>query len=240
MPNWCYQRLQVKGPSADLKDFHQSMKQVRTEFSQQTNKNETIEEYELNHLYPCPKELAETESAFGGSEDEKKKREERYEANIAKYGYSNWYDWCNAKWGTKWGACSVDITQEPYRGEMNIYFESAWSPAIGLLAEISRLNPTLTFSVIYDEESSAFAGWAVFQEGSVVAEGDIPTNPPRGIEKQWMKEKGYTTDEEKEENIDELWEVESEWRNEQMEIGEDEMNDETTLAIKSKKNLTKK
>lgn len=44
-------------------------------------------------------------------------------AELKKLGASNWYDWANANWGTKWGTYDSDI-----RDARTWRFDSAWGP----------------------------------------------------------------------------------------------------------------
>ena len=57
-----------------------------------------------------------------------------YISNILELGYDTWYDWCCAKWGTKWGA-----SESYMETENTLMFSTAWSapfPIFKKLAEI--------------------------------------------------------------------------------------------------------
>ena len=41
-------------------------------------------------------------SGFLGDGDAHKELERQTKANVEKYGYGNWYDYCVGEWGTKW------------------------------------------------------------------------------------------------------------------------------------------
>jgi len=221
MPNWCYQSMSVQGPMADLKAFRKSMNHKYTD-----KEGETAEVESLNHLYPIPQELQDTVSGFfgkdesGNSSPEQLALEKKQSENIAKYGVKDWYDWANQYWGTKWGACDVDVTMEPTRGKMSVYFESAWSPAFGLLKEISRLNPTLVFAVTYTEEANMFAGWSVFYGGNWVKEAEVDTNLSPKLDRL-VEESQNNPDA----NMDEVWEMCDEYRLNKMDIADEDMQD---------------
>lgn len=178
MPNWCYQNLTVRGDKEEIKRFCDAIR--------------LDDRLSLNHLYPTPQELIDTDAGHFTAEPNpnwknllanKEITQEWYDElvqrnaegyaknqeNIAKYGYGDWYDWNCAKWGTKWGACEVSITDV---GDefCNIKYESAWSPASGLIAKISSLFPKLMFSITFTEESDAFAGVEVFVNGEIIGE----------------------------------------------------------------------
>ena len=70
---------------------------------------------------------------------------------IRKYGYRNWYDWQNDRWGCKWGAsevkrhiCSPDCVRYDY--------ETPWSPPSILFETVSEQYPELTFHFECNDE----------------------------------------------------------------------------------------
>ena len=76
MPNNCQNILTVRGPKEDLKKFEEKSEDGK---------------FQLGHHIPCPEELVEQTANFTDKPD-----------MIAKYGYSDWYGWRMANWGTKW------------------------------------------------------------------------------------------------------------------------------------------
>ena len=82
------------------------------------------------------------------------------------------YDWQIANWGTKWNAYEVYPSTFPLvleevedKGDLTFSFETAWSPPIEWLIQMSEKYPALTFSLMYDEPGMAFCGWLVAREG---------------------------------------------------------------------------
>jgi|TARA_B100001939_G_scaffold100192_1_gene86374 hypothetical protein len=94
---------------------------------------------------PMPKELEGTTSPQRiGDTITKEKSEELKE----KYGYDNWYDWCNAHWSTKWGCYDFEIDDEVIR------FTTAWSPMNELIVKMMAQDfPDMFWS--FEEEQ----GW---------------------------------------------------------------------------------
>ena len=58
--------------------------------------------------------------------------------NYAKYGAKDWYEWSIQNWGTKWNACNTQIND---MNEPNIYFDTAWSPPLPVINELSKKYP---------------------------------------------------------------------------------------------------
>ncbi len=180
MPNWCFQNLHVYGKTEqEVLNFVDAIKD-----------KENDGKFSLNQLHPMPECLNDSVKGFAFDDDKQKEIEAQEAKNKAECGYANWYDWANAEWDTKWGACSVEFD---YDGAVSdghealIKFESAWSPAIGLIRTISSKFPTLVFSLSFTEESDAFAGVEVFVQG--FCEGEF------GIEPEFTNLPNYDEDE---------------------------------------------
>jgi hypothetical protein len=168
MPNWCFQNLTVYGKSEeDVKPFLDAIKDKENEGK-----------VSLNQLHPMPKCLEGSTSGFFTDEEKRKEHEEQAKRNIEECGYADWYEWNNANWGTKWGACDVELNDDlPVKDGYiaSLKFESAWSPAVDLIRNISSKFPRLMFSLSYTEESDAFAGVEVFVQG--FSEGEFTIEP---------------------------------------------------------------
>lgn len=168
MPNWCYQTVSVYG---DNKEDLQFFLDTITEG----------EGYELNKLYPTPQELVDTIDGWTNDPEKQAANEAWYARNMEKYGHRSWYGWNCEHWGTKWGACDVQVNgdiQEMNDGSclLVIVMESAWSPATGLLKFISGLFPTLLFTNIITEEGDSFAGVEAYHKGNIVLEQSVSTD----------------------------------------------------------------
>lgn len=77
--------------------------------------------------------------------------------NIVKYGVPGWYDWRIQNWGTKWNPeyCSISHSA----GQLQVSFETAWSPPDGVYREICAAYPELNLVGKYIEEGMYFAGY---------------------------------------------------------------------------------
>ena len=213
MPNWCYNNLEVHGEVSELQRLVDATK--TTHKDEETGETEEI--VGLNHLFPCPEELSNTVSGWLGDGEEQKKLEKQQKANIKKYGHKDWYDWCCANWGTKWGASDFDWTSSFDKNDkvevdakyINAYFQSAWSPAEGLVKEISKQFPTLVFSIVYTEESDAVVGCSVFRDGNLLGEEGEDSEMPKEIQELFTNG-----------NEDEAFEKANDWRNDVQETYE--------------------
>ena len=66
--------------------------------------------------------------------------------NYQKYGYTTWYDWRNANWGTKWNACDTSIE------DGSVTFLTAWSEPEPIFKELSRRYPDKRIRIEADYE----------------------------------------------------------------------------------------
>lgn len=106
---------------------------------------------------PMPQELEGTTSPQRiGDTIAKEKSEEL----IEKYGCDNWYDWCNANWGTKWGCYELEIDDDQLR------FTTAWSPMDDtIIKQMAQDFPDMFWT--FEEEQ----GWGAeisIEEGEII------------------------------------------------------------------------
>lgn len=136
MPNWCFNHLEVSGPTELLKQWHDA-------------------EFSLQKLLPCPQELLD-----GKSPAEK----DIAEANIEKYGSADWYSWCVDNWGTKWDLTIHDVNlmadDDPSKSILTVSFDSAWGPPLAALENLyyKHRAQKVEMSFEYIEPGCQFAG----------------------------------------------------------------------------------
>jgi hypothetical protein len=141
MPNWCSNHITVRGTDpAEIQRLADALAEGKF----------------CDAVIPTPADLTDTVSGFLGSGDEQKALEAKTAANLEKYGYSNWYDYQVAKWGTKWDvSCdSVEIDEDGlgFSGT----FDSAWSPPVPVAAALAEKGFTVT--LYYYEPGMGFCG----------------------------------------------------------------------------------
>lgn len=73
---------------------------------------------------------------------------EQQEELRKKYGRSNWYDWNNLNWGTKWDANESFYNKE----EKMLQFETPWSAPGPIHQKMAEMFPDLSFQGTYADE----------------------------------------------------------------------------------------
>ena len=98
----------------------------------------------LQEFIPCPQELTEAVANF-----------ETNDAMVAKYGYSSWYDWNIAHWGTKWDFALENLERHE-DGSVTAAFDSAWSPPVTAYERLMELGFEIT--AYYYEPGMQYVG----------------------------------------------------------------------------------
>ena len=177
MPNWTRNEVTLTGPNA---------KQIMNQIVHYSSKyKETL--FDFNRILPMPEELKEVLSP---NEENSKKEKQRLKD---KYGADNWYDWCCDNWGTKWNSC--ETFYEPEENEEHkatVFFNTAWSPPIPVLAELSKQHPEIKVHVRWAEEQwCLYVGEHIFENGM---ETDLtPEENSLDYKALWMDVQGYDT-----------------------------------------------
>ena len=142
MPNWCENSVKLTHQDPAM------IKRVEDAFNQ---------ERLFDEFTPTPKELNYPEGFEEGYSDELVLRwEEQKKSNLEKYGYSDWYGFHIAEWGTKWEAETDKeyITTDGNRADL--YFRTAWSPPIPFYSKLLQLG--FQIEAYYYGEGNDFAG----------------------------------------------------------------------------------
>ncbi len=142
MPNWCNNNLVLEHDDpAMIKRAYDALE--RCEF--------------LQEFIPVPKELTETISGSYGDEEKQAALEAQTRANIEKYGYGNWYDYCVNEWGTKWDVGEQGCSDIHPDGKMlHTSFDSAWAPPVNAYEKLEALG--FRVEAQFYESGMAFAG----------------------------------------------------------------------------------
>ena len=132
MPNWCANGITLR--HADPTMIERAAKALSAgQF--------------LQEFIPCPKELLEAVANFSTNE-----------AMVAKHGYSSWYDFNIANWGTKWDV-SADNAEIVDANTLTAGFDSAWAPPIEAYNKLLELG--FEIEAFYYEPGMQYVGkWA--------------------------------------------------------------------------------
>jgi hypothetical protein len=130
----------------DIKEFVK--KRTFYDFDKKGNVVKKGDDGFLNKFYPVPSELGENISY------------ERIDSLHEKYGASNAYDWRVNNWGTNRDVSIDEVIDlgEDGNVEINIHFDSAWSPPTNWLKKVYLDYPKLHFTLIYEEGANEFRG----------------------------------------------------------------------------------
>lgn len=89
--------------------------------------------------------------------------------NERHYGFKDWYDWCRAKWGTKWNSHDCDFCGDEF------YISTAWSCPVPIFQKLSELLHKEIEIVYADEDSGYNTGEYTFENGE-----ETYCNHPKG------------------------------------------------------------
>lgn len=162
MPNWVMNRVIVKGSPEDVQTLVEYVKEGEVPFS-------------FDKIIPMPKGLDEAADEHKLSTAEKALLEAK---RLKEFGYSGWYSWSIAKWGTKWGAVDAEIetkTEVELLSEIGIpvvrveyNFDTAWDTCRPVLEALARAFPALCLEHDYIEEQPSFGGRDIYENGTCI------------------------------------------------------------------------
>ena len=191
MPNWCNNSVVLKHEDPAM------IERARKAFN-----GEGL----LQEFIPVPQALRDTVSGSMG-EDKREAHEAQQKANVEKYGYANWYDFCVNEWGTKWEIGADGNPAQDIPGGLMLGFDSAWSPPIAAYEKLLEMG--FEIEAMYYEPGMAYAGvWEdgnddYYEYGGLDSKGIAETLPAELDEAFGISESAAEWEaEQEEENID--------------------------------------
>ncbi len=143
MPNWCNNTLELEHDDPAM------IERAKKAF---------LDGRLLDEFVPVPKDLHIVAGRVGDDTDPKQiELEAQEKANLEKYGYATWYDYCVNEWGTKWDVGGDGY--EPSNDDPNatsMSFDSAWAPPCAAMEKFMALGFRL--KLYYWESGMCFAG----------------------------------------------------------------------------------
>ena len=177
MPNWVYNTLTIEGSEEEIAKVKAQLgKPIQKRYADRdeevTNYSNPIISF-WNIIAPPDDKLDEYFGTHGYANGEKQGETEY-----------NWYNFNNSKWGTKWDIAVGDeekysdtSLEEEHPTVLRYRFNTAWSPPLPAIEELSLQYPKLEISLEYEEEQGWGGEILWTEEGSsIVREYDIPNS----------------------------------------------------------------
>ena len=182
MPNWVYNSVSVSGTKETIEAFYEKAIAPHPEtFDEATGKVVYTDKPEFsfwNFVAP-PKEAVESGEYFGT----------HGWAEGGKQGDTptNWYNWNNENWNTKWDACDVyaeTTINKNGSADISISYSTAWSIPEPVMEAMVKQHPELAFQFSCEEEQ----GWGADYLGTdgelvEVKSWDIPDSHADYVER---------------------------------------------------------
>lgn len=170
MANWVEQSLKIV---ADSETYEQIKEFVK--FETEDGKTLTL----CEEFFPVPKELLEPKRIISGHQRlaylQNPDQYPEFENGLTQAEFESWqqnlvdkfkttdsWQWRIENWG-----CSREIwCDTPWNDyDQQISFQTAWSPPLGIITELSKHFPEATFILEYVEPGEGYYGTAVFKAG---------------------------------------------------------------------------
>lgn len=169
MPNWCSYAVTFYGDEEAIKTLDKAVTMPEPEESYDSDGI-----HDLTLTYPVPEELRIVAGLISEDDPEYASWVAKKEANVTKYGHSDWYWWCVHNWGTKWppSVAQYDIYKSSH-GDLwaiNLSGESAWSPPSELIQHITK-HYKVSAIITYEEGGMCFAGAEAYVAGDQTYNG---------------------------------------------------------------------
>lgn len=139
MPNWCENKVIIKGDSALIKDF------LKKYFDKNNEFDFGLVVPEPTKVEDCPKDcLTKLNSHI--QED-------------AERPWFDWYEWHCKFWGTKWNSCDTALSLSEDETVLYLWFNTAWSPCHPVIDKLRVLEPKLKIKHYFLETGMGIAGY---------------------------------------------------------------------------------
>lgn len=166
MPNWCENELKVRGTKEDLEKFLNYGGNSKFTFGKYIPMPETYEKFDTtnkmlnrNNLdYSTKKPIFNSDEEY---ETYKKGYEDAVNYQRETYGVVGWYEWRLENYGTRGDVNDVEMVTEHISDDyesITMHFDTAWSPCINFVRNVSKMFPDLEFELTYIETGNFFCG----------------------------------------------------------------------------------
>lgn len=152
MTNWCSNEITIEGDPAELKKLVRFVKSKESDF-------------DFNKIAPYPEEYARLDAEVKALADSGVSPDKLPVSGYASGGF----EWCFANWGTKWNAQEASVSLDG--NTIYVDFESAWGPALTVIAKLAEMYPNLLTIHEYKNEGESRWMYVVYKNGEEVDEG---------------------------------------------------------------------
>lgn len=156
MPNWCMNKLTIKGETARLEEFRKHAEGKRPAYSLSYEEKEIYAKINDTASGVMPVNVLQFHNFIPVPEE------------ILRKGYDEaGYDWERSNWGVKWGACDASIEDAGRENELVYVFNTPWRDPYNWLEATAKQYPDLKFRLEYEELGIGFEGFYVFYKGQL-------------------------------------------------------------------------
>jgi hypothetical protein len=146
MPNWCDNRLAIRGRPAEVMDLVALL--------------EGDQPLDFERLIPMPQDIRD------GAD---------YEAHQGRNGFPGWYQWSCEHWGVKWNAVNSTRRGIGRTGRVRYRFFTAYDPPMEFIDALARRFPAVEIDLTFDIEMWG-SGRAQWREGQLAEFADHAVN----------------------------------------------------------------
>jgi hypothetical protein len=175
MPNWVYNTLTIEGSEEEIAKVKAQLgKPIQKRYADKEVSNYSNPIISFWNIVAPPDDKLDEYFGTHGYANGEKQGETEY----------NWYNFNNTKWGTKWDIAVEDSEkysntslEEEHATVLRYRFNTAWSPPLPAIEELSLQYPKLEITLEYEEEQGWGGEILWTEEGSsIVREYDIPNS----------------------------------------------------------------
>lgn len=154
MPNWCENKLQIKGSEDALRKFLETHVLAR----RLSDGKLGDKELDFDTIVPSPKFKLDCPEEYLNDGN-------RHIVSDEERPWFDWYKWQCDNWATKWNASNTYTHDSNLdQGELDIWFDTAWGPSIPVIHKLTEMYPELRFRYAYFEGGCWFGGLIEYDE----------------------------------------------------------------------------
>ena len=160
MPNHCHNRVTIYGSGNDTDETRAQIAKLKQIFEDVSTFGQIIPEPDW-HNTPLLTSDNHYGSKYGNDGELPQYVEDPWKRLVFKstgHADDRWYDWRVQNWDTKWDCYDVVITDDD-PDQLEVEFNTAWSPPEAICNEIREQYPDLAVSWFFDEPGVEMAGY---------------------------------------------------------------------------------